>query len=161
MWTPLHGAACFGELAVVEYLESSGGNTMAVNADGDTPYSVTIQDLTKKYLLGIEFFFFFFDILKFIFPPFLDSMRRLKNSTELYSLYDYDAQQEDELSFVKGEKFTIIMSPQDRENDLWWLATNSKNKSGYIPSNYLSVSFSFSFFIFLNLNNVTKLKNKK
>jgi len=116
-WTPLHGAACFGEIAVTRYLVVHGANLMAVNDNGDTPFAVAVEENTKRYLL--------------------ECMRKLKTSSILYALHDYEKQEQDELGVKRGEKLTITTSASDRENELWWFAINQSGDSGLIPSNYL------------------------
>ncbi|XP_068125358.1 tyrosine-protein kinase Fgr [Hyperolius riggenbachi] len=50
-------------------------------------------------------------------------------------LYDYEARTEDDLSFIKGEKFHIISTS---EGD-WWEARSLRSGfTGYIPSNYVA-----------------------
>ena len=57
-WTPLHGAACFGEVAVTRYLVIHGANLNATNENGDTPLAVAVEETTKRYLQGQPPFFF-------------------------------------------------------------------------------------------------------
>lgn len=49
-----------------------------------------------------------------------------------FALYDYNAQQKEELSIKKNEKLIIIDDSQT-----WWKVRNEKNQSGYVPSNYV------------------------
>ena len=51
-WTPLHGAACFGEVAVVRDLVEHGANLVAVNAENDQPVDVAVDAETRAYLTG-------------------------------------------------------------------------------------------------------------
>ena len=55
--------------------------------------------------------------------------------SELLTKYNFDAANEHELSFVKGERLEII----SRETQNWWKARNAKGKSGMVPSNYVEV----------------------
>ncbi|XP_031552769.1 cytoplasmic protein NCK2-like [Actinia tenebrosa] len=48
------------------------------------------------------------------------------------ALYEYNAQQKEELSIKKNEKLTIIDDSQT-----WWKVKNERNQSGYVPSNYV------------------------
>ncbi|XP_040193917.1 tyrosine-protein kinase Fgr isoform X2 [Rana temporaria] len=56
-------------------------------------------------------------------------------ATTFISLYDYDARTEDDLTFVKGEKFHII---SNSEGDWWEARSLRTGKTGYIPSNYVA-----------------------
>ena len=46
--------------------------------------------------------------------------------------FDYLSKTEEELSFVKGEILYVINS----DDEDWWLARNTSNDEGYIPSNH-------------------------
>jgi NCK adaptor protein len=48
------------------------------------------------------------------------------------ALYDYNAQQKEELSIKKNEKLIIIDDSQT-----WWKVKNEQSQSGYVPSNYV------------------------
>ncbi|XP_060113491.1 proto-oncogene tyrosine-protein kinase Yrk isoform X3 [Heteronotia binoei] len=55
--------------------------------------------------------------------------------TLFVALYDYDARTEDDLTFMKGEKFHII---NNTEGDWWEARSLSTGTTGYIPSNYVA-----------------------
>ncbi|XP_023659656.1 tyrosine-protein kinase Fgr isoform X3 [Paramormyrops kingsleyae] len=55
--------------------------------------------------------------------------------TLFIALYDYAARTEDDLSFVKGEKFHIV---NNTEGDWWEARSLDTGNSGYIPSNYVA-----------------------
>lgn len=50
------------------------------------------------------------------------------------ALYDYKAQNEDELSFCKH---AIITNVRKKENDLWWTGDYGGKKQHYFPANYV------------------------
>lgn len=52
LWTPLHGAACFGEVGVVRQLVEHGANIFAANAENDIPLDIAVDDKTREYLSG-------------------------------------------------------------------------------------------------------------
>ncbi|XP_077337137.1 tyrosine-protein kinase Fgr [Lithobates pipiens] len=56
-------------------------------------------------------------------------------ATTFISLYDYDARTEEDLTFIKGEKFHII---SNSEGDWWEARSLRTGKTGYIPSNYVA-----------------------
>ena len=63
----------------------------------------------------------------------------------MYTLYSYEKQNEDELSFKTDEKLIIINKNDEEENDEdcdgWWTAKSTiDNKEGLVPNNYLGVS---------------------
>ncbi|XP_075460034.1 proto-oncogene tyrosine-protein kinase Yrk-like isoform X2 [Ascaphus truei] len=55
--------------------------------------------------------------------------------TLFIALYDYDARTEDDLAFLKGEKFHII---NNSEGDWWEARSLSSGLTGFIPSNYVA-----------------------
>uniref|UniRef100_A0A914NQ10 SH3 domain-containing protein n=1 Tax=Meloidogyne incognita TaxID=6306 RepID=A0A914NQ10_MELIC len=46
--------------------------------------------------------------------------------------FDYQAQEDQELSLVKGERLVLI-----DDNKLWWKARNMHGDVGFVPSNYV------------------------
>ncbi|PKY29120.1 hypothetical protein RhiirB3_482772 [Rhizophagus irregularis] len=59
------------------------------------------------------------------------------NNDYLYraiALSDYDAQDENELSFYEGESLEVGYI-----ESMWWPARNSRNKVGLVPINYLQI----------------------
>uniref|UniRef100_A0A914X7K0 SH3 domain-containing protein n=1 Tax=Plectus sambesii TaxID=2011161 RepID=A0A914X7K0_9BILA len=56
----------------------------------------------------------------------------MKEEVYMVAKFDYTANQKQELSFKKNERFKLI----DDSND-WWQVTNKCNQSGFVPNNYL------------------------
>ncbi|NWV78681.1 NPHP1 protein, partial [Dasyornis broadbenti] len=57
------------------------------------------------------------------------------NVKECVAVGNFDAQQEGDLTFVKGE----ILLIHDKKADGWWVAENSKGERGLVPRTYLAV----------------------
>ncbi|XP_064271572.1 nephrocystin-1 isoform X6 [Passer domesticus] len=57
------------------------------------------------------------------------------NVRECVTVGNFDAQQEGDLTFVKGE----ILLIHDKKEDGWWVAENSKGERGLVPRTYLAV----------------------
>ncbi|NXN02539.1 NPHP1 protein, partial [Sylvia borin] len=57
------------------------------------------------------------------------------NVRECVAVGNFDAQQEGDLTFVKGE----ILLIHDKKADGWWVAENSSGERGLVPSTYLAV----------------------
>ena len=62
-WTPVHKSAANGHLEIVKLLLERGADIHAVNAEGETPYQVSLQsgereiaDLLRKHGAGKERF---------------------------------------------------------------------------------------------------------
>lgn len=60
------------------------------------------------------------------------------NKGVVYALWDYEAQNNDELSFHEGDAITILRRKDDNETEWWWARLN--DKEGYVPKNLLGVS---------------------
>lgn len=59
------------------------------------------------------------------------------NKGLVYTLWDYTAQQADELSFSEGDALTVLRRRDDTETEWWWARLN--DREGYIPRNLLGV----------------------
>lgn len=62
------------------------------------------------------------------------------NNGEVYAVFAYDSQQQDELNFSVNNLLTIIRKGDDAEREWWW-ARNVNGMEGYVPRNLLGVSF--------------------
>lgn len=60
------------------------------------------------------------------------------NRGTVYTLWDYAAQNPDELSFKEGDAITILRRQDDSETDWWW--AQLEDKEGYVPRNLLGVT---------------------
>lgn len=61
------------------------------------------------------------------------------NSGEVYSVFSYEAQHNDELTFMINDPLTILRKGDDAEREWWW-ARSTDNHEGYVPRNLLGVS---------------------
>lgn len=59
------------------------------------------------------------------------------NKGLVYALWDYTAQQSDELSFSEGDAITVVRRHDDTETEWWWARLN--DREGYVPRNLLGV----------------------
>lgn len=66
------------------------------------------------------------------------------NKGTVYTLWEYKAQNPDELSFSEGDAITILRRQDDSETEWWW--ARLEDKEGYVPRNLLGVKFSFIVF---------------
>lgn len=58
----------------------------------------------------------------------------IKNERVVYAVYDYDAQNSDEMSFKDGDRVSILRRGDDQEVDWWW-ARSENGTEGYVPRN--------------------------
>ena len=61
------------------------------------------------------------------------------NNGVVWAVFDYQSQNNDELSFTIGDEMTVQRKGDDLEKEWWW--TKKVNKDGYVPRNLLGVSF--------------------
>lgn len=64
------------------------------------------------------------------------------NKGLVYALWDYTAQQADELSFSEGDALIILRRCDNTETEWWWARLN--DREGYVPRNLLGVSHCLS-----------------
>ena len=62
-----------------------------------------------------------------------DDLFRSSECPVYVAKYDYMQRTDKDLSFKKGDLLYIL----DREDQDWWLAKNSFDKKGFIPSNHV------------------------
>ncbi|WAR22688.1 HCK-like protein [Mya arenaria] len=67
----------------------------------------------------------------------LPSTPKVKDGLTVRALYDFDAINDDDLSFRKGDKLEV--DEETSQNSDWWVATHlASGQKGYIPSNYVT-----------------------
>lgn len=71
------------------------------------------------------------------------------NSGRVSAVYDYEAQNADELTFNMGDELIVLRKGDDFEREWWW--SRLHDHEGYIPRNLLGV-INFQLNINLNLN---------
>ncbi|CAO1413349.1 unnamed protein product [Diamesa tonsa] len=125
-WTPLHCAASCNNLAMVRFLVESGACLFASTlSDHETPAEKCEEDEEgfdgcSEYLYSIQ------------------EKLGILHSGEVFSVFSYDAQQQDELRFMVNDKLTILRKGDEAEREWWW-AKNNNGKEGYVPRNLLGL----------------------
>lgn len=122
-WTPLHCAASCNNLEMVKFLVENGACVFATTfSDGETAAEKCEEDEAgfdncSKYLYDVQ-----------------DQMG-YANSGLVYAVYDYDAQNDDELSFSDGDVIVVLRKGDNQELDWWWSLIGERE--GYVPRNLL------------------------
>lgn len=132
-WTPLHCAASCNNLPLIKLLVESGALIYATTEEASTPAmkcdrsEVGFEDC-YNYLMHVQ------------------NNLGVINDGIVYALYDYKAQEEDELNFSTGDELKIIRRDDGQEQQWWWAQkraqpsdTNVDNKEGYIPRNLVGL----------------------
>lgn len=62
------------------------------------------------------------------------------NNGQVFAVFDYVAQHNDELSLKNSDSLVIIRKGDDDEREWWW--SKLGHKEGYVPRNLLGVRYS-------------------
>lgn len=81
---------------------------------------------------------FFMTQLFFILAGIQEKLGILHNG-EVFAVFSYDAQQQDELKFIVNDKLTILRKGDEAEREWWWARTENGHE-GYVPRNLFGVS---------------------
>lgn len=69
----------------------------------------------------------------------LETKLGVDNDGRVFCIYDYEAQNPDELTVHCGDRLSVLRRGDDKETAWWWVkATNGKE--GYVAKNLLAVS---------------------
>ena len=60
------------------------------------------------------------------------------NNGAVFALFDYSAQNADELAFKNCEMLIVMRKGDEHEKDWWWCRI--RDREGYVPRNLLGVS---------------------
>ncbi|XP_051900072.1 relA-associated inhibitor [Pristis pectinata] len=124
-WTPLHCAASCNDLPICTLLVEERSRHLLDDAhDG-----ATAAEKCDPYLDGYE------ECARFLFSA--EQQAGMVNSAVLYALWDYEAENSDELSFREGEAITILQRGDKEESHWWWASLYGRE--GYIPYNLLGL----------------------
>ncbi|RWS09882.1 Apoptosis-stimulating of p53 protein 1-like protein [Dinothrombium tinctorium] len=124
-WTPLHCAASCNSLPMVKFLVEHGACIFATTiSDHETAAEKCEEDDEgfadcSQYLKNVQ------------------EKLGVLNGGAVYAVYDYDAQNADELSFKDGDRLTVLRKGDEQEKEWWWCKL--RDKEGYVPRNLLGL----------------------
>nr|CAH7760907.1 unnamed protein product [Callosobruchus chinensis] len=124
-WTPLHCAASCNNLAMVKFLVEHGACIFATTlSDRETAAEKCEEDEEgfdgcSEYLYSVQ-----------------EKLGILSGGV-VYAVFDYTAQQPDELSFKEGQQLTVLRKGDENEREWWW--SKLGDKEGYVPRNLLGL----------------------
>ncbi|KAM4542339.1 apoptosis-stimulating of p53 protein 1-like isoform 2-T6 [Odontesthes bonariensis] len=156
--TPLHNAVCAGHHHIVKFLLDFGVNVNAADSDGWTPlhcaascnsvhlckmlvesgaaiFATTISDVETAADKCEEMEEGYTQCSQFLYG--VQEKLGVMNKGLVYALWDYAAQQADELSFGEGDALSVLRRRDDTETEWWWARHN--DREGYIPRNLLGL----------------------
>ncbi|XP_077907101.1 apoptosis-stimulating of p53 protein 1 isoform X1 [Ictidomys tridecemlineatus] len=156
--TPLHNAVCAGHHHIVKFLLDFGVNVNAADSDGWTPlhcaascnsvhlckqlvesgaaiFASTISDIETAADKCEEMEEGYIQCSQFLYG--VQEKLGVMNKGAVYALWDYEAQNSDELSFHEGDAITIVRRKDESETDWWWARLG--DREGYVPKNLLGL----------------------
>ncbi|XP_035534340.1 protein phosphatase 1, regulatory subunit 13Bb isoform X4 [Morone saxatilis] len=156
--TPLHNAVCAGHHHIVKFLLDFGVNVNAADSDGWTPlhcaascnsvhlckllvesgaaiFASTISDVETAADKCEEMEEGYIQCSQFLYG--VQEKLGVMNKGTVYALWDYKAQNQDELMFSEGDAITILRRQDDSETEWWW--ARLEDKEGYVPRNLLGL----------------------
>uniref|UniRef100_A0A3Q3IPI2 SH3 domain-containing protein n=1 Tax=Monopterus albus TaxID=43700 RepID=A0A3Q3IPI2_MONAL len=156
--TPLHNAVCAGHHHIVKFLLDFGVNVNAADSDGWTPlhcaascnsvhlckllvesgaaiFASTISDVETAADKCEEMEEGYIQCSQFLYG--VQEKLGVMNKGTVYTLWDYEAQNPDELSFSEGDAITILRRQDDSETEWWW--ARLEDREGYVPRNLLGL----------------------
>uniref|UniRef100_A0A3B4WIH2 Protein phosphatase 1, regulatory subunit 13Bb n=1 Tax=Seriola lalandi dorsalis TaxID=1841481 RepID=A0A3B4WIH2_SERLL len=156
--TPLHNAVCAGHHHIVKFLLDFGVNVNAADSDGWTPlhcaascnsvhlckllvesgaaiFASTISDVETAADKCEEMEEGYIQCSQFLYG--VQEKLGVMNKGTVYALWDYEAQNQDELSFSEGDAVTILRRQDDSETEWWW--ARLEDSEGYVPRNLLGL----------------------
>lgn len=156
--TPLHNAVCAGHHHIVKFLLDFGVNVNAADSDGWTPlhcaascnsvhlckllvesgaaiFASTISDVETAADKCEEMEEGYIQCSQFLYG--VQEKLGVMNKGTVYALWDYKAQNQDELVFSEGDAITILRRQDDSETEWWW--ARLEDNEGYVPRNLLGL----------------------
>ncbi|KFP02001.1 Apoptosis-stimulating of p53 protein 2, partial [Calypte anna] len=125
-WTPLHCAASCNNVQVCKFLVESGAAVFAMTYSDMQTAADKCEEMEEGYTQCSQFLYG------------VQEKMGIMNKGVIYGLWDYEAQNDDELSMKEGDCMTILRREDADEIEWWWARLN--DKEGYVPRNLLGVS---------------------
>ncbi|NWU19102.1 ASPP2 protein, partial [Dyaphorophyia castanea] len=125
-WTPLHCAASCNNVQVCKFLVESGAAVFAMTYSDMQTAADKCEEMEEGYTQCSQFLYG------------VQEKMGIMNKGVIYGLWDYEAQNDDELSMKEGDCMTILRREDEEEIEWWWARLN--DKEGYVPRNLLGVS---------------------
>jgi hypothetical protein len=92
----------------------------------------------------------------FILFPGIQEKLGILNGGRVSAVYDYEAQNTDELTFRMGDELIVLRKGDDYEREWWWSRLN--DHEGYVPRNLLGVSPTFHLSVLFLFRLAIKMK---
>uniref|UniRef100_U3KBI4 Tumor protein p53 binding protein 2 n=1 Tax=Ficedula albicollis TaxID=59894 RepID=U3KBI4_FICAL len=120
-WTPLHCAASCNNVQVCKFLVESGAAVFAMTYSDMQTAADKCEEMEEGYTQCSQFLYG------------VQEKMGIMNKGVIYGLWDYEAQNDDELSMKEGDCMTILRREDEEEIEWWWARLN--DREGYVPRN--------------------------
>lgn len=124
-WTPLHCAASCNNLPMVKILVEHGACIFASTISDHETAAEKCEEEEDGYDGCSEYLYSIQEKLGII------------NKGVIYAVYDYTAQNADELTFLNRDSLVILRKGDETEKEWWW--ARSSDKEGYVARNLLGL----------------------
>ncbi|XP_053164051.1 apoptosis-stimulating of p53 protein 2 isoform X3 [Hemicordylus capensis] len=124
-WTPLHCAASCNNVQVCKFLVESGAAVFAMTYSDMQTAADKCEEMEEGYTQCSQFLYG------------VQEKMGIMNKGVVYALWDYEAQNEDELSMKGGDCMTVLRREDEEEIEWWWAQLS--DKEGYVPRNLLGL----------------------
>uniref|UniRef100_A0A8D0GS54 Tumor protein p53 binding protein 2 n=1 Tax=Sphenodon punctatus TaxID=8508 RepID=A0A8D0GS54_SPHPU len=124
-WTPLHCAASCNNVQVCKFLVESGAAVFAMTYSDMQTAADKCEEMEEGYTQCSQFLYG------------VQEKMGIMNKGVVYALWDYEAQNNDELPMKEGDCMTILRREDEDEIEWWWAQLN--DKEGYVPRNLLGL----------------------
>ncbi|KAE8600394.1 hypothetical protein XENTR_v10013232, partial [Xenopus tropicalis] len=124
-WTPLHCAASCNNVQVCKFLVESGAAVFATTYSDRQTAADKCEEMEEGYSQCSQFLYG------------VQEKMGIMNRGILYSLWDYEAESDDEMSLREGDCMSILRREDEDETEWWWARLS--DKEGYVPRNLLGV----------------------
>uniref|UniRef100_A0A673CH93 Tumor protein p53 binding protein, 2b n=1 Tax=Sphaeramia orbicularis TaxID=375764 RepID=A0A673CH93_9TELE len=124
-WTPLHCAASCNNVQVCKFLVESGAAVFASTHSDMQTAADKCEEMEDGYAQCSSFLYG------------VQEKMGVMNRGVVYALWDYEAQNQDELGFSEGDCMTVLRRDDEVETEWWWARCG--DYEGYVPRNLLGL----------------------
>ncbi|XP_018120445.1 apoptosis-stimulating of p53 protein 2 isoform X2 [Xenopus laevis] len=124
-WTPLHCAASCNNVQVCKFLVESGAAVFATTYSDRQTAADKCEEMEEGYSQCSQFLYG------------VQEKMGIMNRGVIYTLWDYEAENDDEITMKEGDCMTILRREDEDETEWWWARLN--DKEGYVSRNLLGL----------------------
>ncbi|XP_063300116.1 apoptosis-stimulating of p53 protein 2 isoform X2 [Pelobates fuscus] len=124
-WTPLHCAASCNNVQVCKFLVESGAAVFATTYSDRQTAADKCEEMEEGYSQCSQFLYG------------VQEKMGIMNRGVIYALWDYEPENDDELTLKEGDCMTVLRREDEDEQEWWWARLH--DKEAYVPRNLLGL----------------------